>query len=80
MDGQVLSSNSRMLNLMKSLGFRIGHDPEDNAVKRVEIGKLNFLNETAELQVFYDARSLRDLSTGKELSIGGEVYLPAENG
>jgi acetyltransferase len=38
MDGQVLSSNSRMLNLMKSLGFRIAHDPEDSAVKRVEIG------------------------------------------
>ena len=38
MDGQVLSSNARMLNLMKSLGFRIGHDPEDSAVKRVEIG------------------------------------------
>lgn len=38
MDGQVLSSNARMLNLMKSLGFRIEHDPEDSAVKRVEIG------------------------------------------
>jgi acetyltransferase len=38
MDGQVLSSNSRMLTLMKSLGFRIEHDPEDAAVKRVEIG------------------------------------------
>jgi acetyltransferase len=38
MDGQVLSSNSRMLNLMKSLGFRIEQDPEENSIKRVEIG------------------------------------------
>lgn len=36
MDGQVLSSNARMLNLMKSLNFRIDRDPEDPAIKRVE--------------------------------------------
>jgi acetyltransferase len=37
MDGQVLASNSRMLNMMRSLNFRIGPDPEDTAVKLVEI-------------------------------------------
>jgi acetyltransferase len=37
MDGQVLASNSRMLNMMRSLNFRIGPDPEDAAVKLVEI-------------------------------------------
>jgi acetyltransferase len=40
MDGQVLSSNSRMLNPMKSLGFRIEHDPRRQLPPRawVEIG------------------------------------------
>jgi acetyltransferase len=37
MDGQVLASNTRMLNMMRSLNFRIGPDPEDTAVKLVEI-------------------------------------------
>ena len=36
MDGQVLSSNTRMLELVASLGFRIENDPEDNAIKQVE--------------------------------------------
>jgi len=37
MEGQVLSNNTRMLNLMKSLNFSIERDPEDSAVKRVAI-------------------------------------------
>ena len=37
MEGQVLASNSRMLNMMRSLNFRIGPDPEDTAVKLVEV-------------------------------------------
>jgi acetyltransferase len=36
MDGQVLSSNTRMLELVASLGFRINNDPEDTAIKQVE--------------------------------------------
>lgn len=36
MDGQVLSSNTRMLELVASLGFRIENDPEDSAIKQVE--------------------------------------------
>jgi acetyltransferase len=35
MEGQVLSDNKRMLELMKSLKFRIETDPEDSAIKRV---------------------------------------------
>ena len=35
MEGQVLSNNPRMLNLVKSLNFRVENDPEDPAVKRV---------------------------------------------
>ncbi len=35
MDGEVLSANSRMLALMRSLGFRIENDPHDTALKRV---------------------------------------------
>jgi acetyltransferase len=35
MEGQVLSNNPRMLNLVKSLNFRIENDPEDTALKRV---------------------------------------------
>jgi acetyltransferase len=33
--GEVLSDNSKMLNLMSSLGFKILPNPEDNSVKRV---------------------------------------------
>ena len=36
MEGQVLANNTRMLNLMRSLNFRIGPDPDDTAVKLVE--------------------------------------------
>ena len=35
MEGQVLSDNKRMLELMKSLKFKIETDPEDSAIKRV---------------------------------------------
>ena len=35
MEGQVLSDNKRMLELMKSLKFKIEMDPEDSAIKRV---------------------------------------------
>jgi len=38
MEGQVLSTNTRMLHLMKSLNFSIGRDPEDSSIKRVVIG------------------------------------------
>jgi acetyltransferase len=34
-EGQVLSNNARMLNLMASLNFRIENDPDDPAIKRV---------------------------------------------
>jgi acetyltransferase len=37
MQGQVLANNARMLNLMHSLNFSIGPDPDDPAVKLVEI-------------------------------------------
>ena len=36
MQGQVLSENSKMLDLVASLNFRITADPEDPAVKQVE--------------------------------------------
>jgi len=36
MQGQVLSKNGRMLDLMTSLNFSISNDPDDTAVKRVE--------------------------------------------
>lgn len=35
MDGEVLTANTRMLALAKSLGFRIESDPQDVSVKRV---------------------------------------------
>jgi acetyltransferase len=35
MEGQVLSNNTRMLDLMKSLNFVISNDPEDERIKRV---------------------------------------------
>ena len=35
MEGQVLSNNHKMLQLMKSLNFQINNDPEDTSVKNV---------------------------------------------
>ncbi len=35
-EGQVLSNNIRMLNLMKTLDFSISNDPDDTEIKRVE--------------------------------------------
>ena len=35
MEGEVLSANTRMLALVKSLGFRIERDRRDPGVKRV---------------------------------------------
>ena len=36
MDGQVLSNNFRMLELMESLNFQISNDPDDSSIKQVE--------------------------------------------
>jgi acetyltransferase len=36
MEGQVLSSNKKMLELVASLGFRIEDDPDDDAIKKIE--------------------------------------------
>jgi acetyltransferase len=33
MEGQVLANNFRMLELMKSLNFRISNDPNDPGIK-----------------------------------------------
>ena len=46
MEGKVLSNNSKMLELMTSLNFQITNDPEDAAVKQVEV-KLHTLNQGA---------------------------------
>jgi len=35
MEGQVLSDNKKMLELMASLDFEISVDPDDNSIKRV---------------------------------------------
>ena len=35
MEGQVLSDNTKMLELMASLDFEISTDPEDNSIKHV---------------------------------------------
>ena len=43
MEGKVLSNNFKMLELMTSLNFQIHNDPEDAAVKLVEV-KLHTLN------------------------------------
>ncbi len=36
MEGQVLSKNSKMLDLMTSLNFSISNDPDDTSIKQVE--------------------------------------------
>ena len=36
MEGQVLSNNSKMLELVKSLGFQIKNNPDDSSIKQVD--------------------------------------------
>ena len=36
MDGQVLSSNRKMLELVRSLNFQISNDPDDSTIELVE--------------------------------------------
>ncbi|MDH3549408.1 MAG: GNAT family N-acetyltransferase, partial [Gammaproteobacteria bacterium] len=36
MEGQVLRDNSKMLELVSSLGFEIRNDPTDHTIKQVE--------------------------------------------
>ncbi|MCU7920152.1 MAG: bifunctional acetate--CoA ligase family protein/GNAT family N-acetyltransferase [Candidatus Thiodiazotropha sp. (ex Epidulcina cf. delphinae)] len=38
MEGEVLSNNFKMLDLMKSLNFHVSTSPEDNSIKQVAIG------------------------------------------
>jgi acetyltransferase len=38
MQGQVLSENTKMLELVASLNFQIRNDPDDLAIKQVEVG------------------------------------------
>jgi len=35
MEGEVLSSNRKMLGLMKSLGFSVNTDPQDRTLQQV---------------------------------------------
>ena len=35
MEGEVLSNNNKMLDLVKSLGFQIANDPDDPGIKQV---------------------------------------------
>ncbi len=37
MEGQVLSSNSKMLELVQTLGFKVSNDPEDRSIKQVVV-------------------------------------------
>jgi acetyltransferase len=37
MEGQVLSNNTRMLKLMRSLHFSVGQNPEDSSIRQVTI-------------------------------------------
>jgi hypothetical protein len=37
MEGEVLSNNFKMLDLMKSLYFQVSPYPEDNSIKQVTI-------------------------------------------
>ena len=48
-------------------------------VKRVEIGRLNFLNDTAELRVFYDEPPAARRRRATDANLMDELYLAAEN-
>lgn len=48
-------------------------------VKRVEIGRLNFLNDTAELRVFYDELPAERRLRSTDPTLVDELYLAAEN-
>jgi len=44
MDGQVLSNNFKMLELMESLNFKVSNCPDDNSIKLVEV-QLHSMNQ-----------------------------------
>ena len=48
-------------------------------VKRVEIGRLNFLNDTAELRIFYDEPPAERRRRSSDPDLMDELYLAAEN-
>ena len=48
-------------------------------IKRVTIGRLNLLNDTAELRVFYDEPRSQRLRGYDDTGMTGEAYPPAEN-
>jgi acetyltransferase len=35
MEGQVLSNNRKMLELVRTLGFKVSNDPDDPSIKQV---------------------------------------------
>lgn len=48
-------------------------------VKRVEIGRINFLNDTAELKIYYDEPQMPGWSTSDDPSYADERYALAED-
>ena len=45
-------------------------------IKRVEIGRLNFLNDTAELRVFYDEPRAERWRHHEDATLADDLYLP----
>jgi hypothetical protein len=48
-------------------------------IKRVEIGRLNFLNDTAEMRVFYDEPRAQRWRRHEDTTLADELYLAADN-
>jgi hypothetical protein len=68
----LLAVNAVVTLLLDDLRMRTGLP-----IKRAEIGRINFLNDTAELRVFYDeARALR--WRRQDLSLAEELYMAVD--
>ena len=48
-------------------------------IKRAEIGRINFLNDTAEVRVFYDEPRAERWRTGYDPTLADELYLAVDN-
>lgn len=49
-------------------------------IKRVAIGRLNFLNDTAELRVYYDEPDGKDWRRREDITPSDEIYQAIDNG
>jgi len=69
-----LIKQERRAMLLEDLRLRTGLP-----IKRVEVGRLNFLNDTAELRIFYDEPRAERWRRNDDIALDDELYLTNDN-